>query len=162
ALLRDQAAVVVDDRLERLAGVLGAGLVDGQAVDRLADLLDVGGRLLQLPVDAAAEADDGVGERAGPLLVAGGVDLQLAGDAVALVLDGALVVLHAPRLVEHPDDGELVRLEVAEDLAGELVEGDADVLGLVRHVAGDRRAAHAAAVAAAHAAHAEVLQRHRR
>ena len=45
------------------------------------------------------------------------------------------------RLVEEPDDGELVLGEVAEDLAGDLVERGADVLGLVGHVAGDEPAA---------------------
>ena len=63
--------------------------------------------------------------------------LQLAGDAVELLEDGPLVVLHADRLVEEPDDGELVVLEVAEDLAGELVERDADLLDVEDGIAGD-------------------------
>ena len=66
------------------------------------------------------------------LLVGVDVELQLGGDAVELLADRLLVVLHALRLVEEPDDGELVLAEVAEDLAGELVERRADVVGLDR------------------------------
>ena len=45
------------------------------------------------------------------------------------------------RLVEEPDDGDLVLGEVAEDLAGDLVERDADVAGGEGHVAADHAAA---------------------
>ena len=63
--------------------------------------------------------------------------LELGGDAVEFLEDGALVVLHADRLVEQPDDRELMVLEMAEDLAGELVERDADLLDVKDGVAGD-------------------------
>ena len=69
------------------------------------------------------------------------LSLELAGDAIKLLEDRPLVVLHAGRLVEEPDDGELVVLEVAEDLAGELVERDADLLDVEDWVAGDLAAA---------------------
>ena len=48
---------------------------------------------------------------------------------------------HRDRLVEEPDDGDLVVLEVAEDLAGELVHRDADLLDVEDRVAGDLAAA---------------------
>ena len=44
-----------------------------------------------------------------------------------LLADRLLVVLHALRLVEDPDDRDLVVLELADDLAGELVHRDADL-----------------------------------
>ena len=112
-----------------------------RCLDGPADLVDVVAGLLEHVVDPLAEADDRVVERAGRLLAGLDVDLQLAGDAIELLEDGLLVVLHADRLVEEPDDGELVVLEVAEDLAGELVERDADLLDVEDRVAGDLAAA---------------------
>ena len=129
AVLLDQARVVVDHLVDRVHRVLGARVVDLEVVDGLADQVDVGRRLLELVVEVVAEADDRVGQGLGGLLLGDGVDvdLQLGGDPVELLADRLLVVLHALRLVEEPDDRELVLAEVAEDLAGELVEGDADV-----------------------------------
>ena len=69
------------------------------------------------------------------------LQLELARDAIELLENGLLVVLHAGRLVEQPDDGELVVLEVAKDLAGELVESDANLLDVEEWVAGDLAAA---------------------
>ena len=109
--------------------------------DRRADLVDLERRLLEREVDPLAEADDRVRQRPGRLLVRVDVLLQLGGDAVELLEDGPLVVLHADRLVEEPDDGELVVLEVAEDLAGELVERRADLGDVEEGVAGDPAAA---------------------
>ena len=97
--------------------------------------------LLEHIIDALAEADDRVIQGPGRLLARVDVLLELAGDAVELLDDGLLVVLHGDRLVEDPDDGELVVLEVAEDLAGELVEGDADLLDVEDGIAGDLAAA---------------------
>ena len=141
AVLADQRRVVPDHFLDRPHRVLDPGIVDPEVIDGAADLVDVEGRLLQLVVQALAEPDDRVVQRIGRLLVLAGagpgVDLQLRRDAVELLLDGPLVVLHAARLVEEPDDGQLVLGEVPEDLAGELVERDADVARLVGDVAGE-------------------------
>ena len=91
---------------------------------------------------SCAEPDDRVVQRPRLCFLAGvDVGLQLGGDAVELVADRLLVVLHALRLVEQPDDGELVLGQVPEDLAGDLVERDADVLGLMGDVAADHPAA---------------------
>ena len=76
----------------------------------------------------------------------GGVDPQLVDDPVELVADRLLVVLHALGLVEEPDDGDLVLGEVAEDLAGDLVERLADVAGGEADVAADHPAAAEVAV----------------
>ena len=90
-----------------------------------------------------AEADDRVVQRAGRLLVLSWSmyffsSLETRSNFSS---DGLLVVLHGDRLVEEPDDGDLVVLEVAEDLAGELVQRDADLLDVEDGVAGDLAAA---------------------
>ena len=78
---------------------------------------------------------------AGGLLVGRDVLVQLDRHAVELVEDRGLVVLHAGGLVEQPDHGDLVVREVAEDLAGDLVERRADLLGPADRVAAELAAA---------------------
>ena len=80
-------------------------------------------------------------ERTGGFLVRVDVELELGRDAIELLKDGLLVVLHAGRFVEKPDDGELVVFQVAKDFAGELIECDADFLDVKERVAGDLAAA---------------------
>ncbi len=139
--MRIRPRVVFDDIADRPHGVLDAGGVDLQVLDRPADLVDVVAGLFEHVVDPLAEADDRVVECTGGLLAGLDVELELAGDAIELLENGLLVVLHAGRLVEEPDDGELVVFQVAEDLAGQLVEGDADLLDVEDRVAGDLAAA---------------------
>src|SRR5262249_7780226 len=122
-------------------GVLDAGGVDPQLADGPADLVDVVAWLLQYVIEPLAEADDGVVQRRGRLLAGLDVLLELAGDAIEFLEDGPLVILHGDRLVEEPDDGDLVVLEMAEDLAGELVERHTDLLDVEDRVAGDLAAA---------------------
>ena len=110
-------------------------------LDGPADLVDVVAGLFEHVVDPLAEADDRVVECTGRFFAGLDVDLQLAGDAIELLENGPLVVLHAGRLVEEPDNGELVVFQMAEDLAGELVQGHADLLDVKDRVAGDFAAA---------------------
>ena len=69
-----------DHLLDGVQGVLGARVVDLEPVDRLADQVDVGRRLLELVVEVLAEADDRVVQGRGLLLAGVDVDLQLGGD----------------------------------------------------------------------------------
>src|SRR5208337_1997904 len=137
AILADQPGIGINGLSDGLHGVLDAGHVGPQLLDGPADFIDLESRLLEYEVDALAEADNGVVERSGRFLARLDILIELEGDAVKLLEDGALVVLHADRLVEQPDNGELVVLEVAKDLSGELVERDADLLDVKDGIAGD-------------------------
>ena len=121
---------MLDDFADGLHGVFGAGRVDLQVLDGSADLVDVVSRLVENIIEFLAESDDGVGQCTGGFLVGVDVELELARDAIEFLKDSLLVVLHAGRFVEEPDDGELVFLEMAKDFAGELVERDANFLDI--------------------------------
>src|SRR5262249_46349175 len=106
-----------------------------------ADLIDIFPWFLEDVIDSLAEADDRMVQSAGRLLVGVHVQLQLAGDAIEFLEYGALVVLHAGRLIEQPDNREFVIFEMAKNLASKLIERDADLLDVEEGITGDFTAA---------------------
>ena len=132
---------MLDDFADGLHRVFDAGRVDLEVLDGPADLVDVFARFVEDVINLLSEADDRVVERASRLLVGLDVDLELTRNSIEFLKDRLLVVLHAGRFVEEPDDSQLVFFEVAEDLACELVESDADLFDVEERVAGDLAAA---------------------
>ena len=130
-------SVVLDDFADGLHRVLGASRVDFEVLDGSADLVDVVARLIQDVVDFLSEPDDRVVERTGGFLVGLDVELELARNAIEFLKDRLLVILHAGRFVEQPNDGELVFFQMAKDLSGKLVESDTDLLDVEERVTGD-------------------------
>jgi len=137
AILADHPGIGINGLGDGLHGVLDAGHLGPQLLNGPADFIDLERRLLEHEVDALAEADNGVVERSRRFLAWLDVFIELGGDAVKLIEDGALVVLHADGLVEQPDHCQLVILEVAEDLSGELVERDVNLLDVKDGITGD-------------------------
>ena len=137
AVFADQVSVVFDNVADRSHGVLNAGWIDLEMLDRPTDLVDVLARLFEHVVNPLAEPNNRMVECTGRLLGGLDVELQFAGNAIKLLDDGPLVVLHAGRLIEEPDDGQLVVFQMAEDLAGQLVEGHTNFLDVEDRVAGD-------------------------